>query len=50
MQKKGLGKCENCGSMYPVAVTAKGSHRILGNAGRCACGSQNFRLLDADDA
>ena len=50
MEKKGLGKCETCGSMYPVAVTADGSQRVLGNAGRCECGSRDFRLLSADDA
>ncbi|SFR93566.1 hypothetical protein SAMN05216559_1323 [Halomicrobium zhouii] len=37
-----LGRCSECGSVYPVQTTASGELRPIGTDGGCECGNDDF--------
>lgn len=44
-----LGKCTECGSVYPVQQTANGEIRPIGTNGGCQCGNTEFEVEAVDD-
>jgi len=37
-----LGRCNECGNVYPVQTTASGELRAIGTGGDCECGNDSF--------
>lgn len=40
-----LGRCTECGGVYPVQTKADGHLRPIGTGGSCECGNTEFELL-----
>lgn len=50
MKRKALGLCDDCGHPYPVVIHDNGSIRIMGNAGKCQCGSREITIVGEGSA
>ena len=46
---KGLGRCTDCGRVFPVTIKPDGSLFPIGMAGGCHCGSTEVSLVSAED-
>lgn len=45
-----LGKCTECGKVYPVQKTADNEIRPIGTNGGCQCGNTAFEVETAADS
>lgn len=41
-EPEALGKCIECGTIYPVRLTENGDRRVVGTEGACRCGNDEF--------